>query len=73
MIFYAVQICIGQPDKRSLHSMVKFAYTAAVLQAEIAVIELGGEGPMVENLVQRACLPFLRRAAMLVFCLCHFP
>ncbi|KAG0560005.1 hypothetical protein KC19_10G146700 [Ceratodon purpureus] len=59
-------ICIGQPDKRSLHSMVKFAYTAAVLQAEIAVIELGGEGPMVENLVQRACLPFLRRAAMLV-------
>jgi hypothetical protein len=57
--------------------MVKFAYTAAILQAQIAVSKLDVEGPMLESLVQRACLPFLRRAAMLVFyfyylvfCLC---
>jgi E3 ubiquitin-protein ligase UBR1/E3 ubiquitin-protein ligase UBR3 len=59
-------IFTGQPDRRSLLSMVKFAYTAAVLQTQLAVTELGVDGAMVETLVQRACLPFLRRAAMLV-------
>jgi len=54
--------------------MVKFAYTAAVLQTQNAVSGLNVQDPMVEiedsmveTLVQRACLPFLRRAAMLVF------
>ncbi|KAG0566256.1 hypothetical protein KC19_7G050000 [Ceratodon purpureus] len=56
----------GQPDRRSLHSMVKFAYTVAILQTQIAVTRLGVQGPEMESFVQRACLPFLRRAAMLV-------
>ena len=67
LLFY--QIFNGLPGRRPLHSMVKFAYTVAVLQTQIAVNRLGVEGPEVESFVQRACLPFLRRAAMLVFCL----
>lgn len=47
--------------------MVKFAYTVAILQTQMAVTELDAEGPEMESLVQRACLPFLRRAAILVF------
>jgi len=52
--------------------MVKFAYTVAVLQTQRAVARLDLADPVCErDLVQRACLPFLRRAALLV-CL-HFP
>lgn len=55
-----------QPDRHVLLSMVKFAYTIAVLQTQIAVSRLDVEDSDVETLVRRACLPFLRRAAMLV-------
>ncbi|XP_024384261.1 E3 ubiquitin-protein ligase PRT6 isoform X2 [Physcomitrium patens] len=56
----------GQPSRRTLLFMVKFAYTLAVLQTQIAVTRLDCEGSDVKSLVQRACLPFLRRAAILV-------
>uniref|UniRef100_A0A7I4BEK2 E3 ubiquitin-protein ligase n=1 Tax=Physcomitrium patens TaxID=3218 RepID=A0A7I4BEK2_PHYPA len=56
----------GQLGRSALLSMVKFAYTVAILQTQMAVTELDAEGPEMESLVQRACLPFLRRAAILV-------
>jgi hypothetical protein len=50
--------------------MVRFAYTVAVLQTQKAVAKYGFEDSAVErDVVQSACLPFLRRAALLVILL----
>lgn len=48
--------------------MVRFAYTVAVLQTQKAVAKYRFEDSTGErDVVQSACLPFLRRAALLVF------
>jgi hypothetical protein len=54
--------------------MVEFAYIVAIIQTSIALTRLEArlEAVNVKLVIQNACLPFLRRAALLVsfsFCL----
>ncbi|CAK9232731.1 unnamed protein product [Sphagnum troendelagicum] len=59
----------GQPKPSVILLMVKFAYVIAVAQASTALWQLRREAGGSQNLsssIQMACLPFLRRAALLV-------
>ncbi|CAM6059330.1 unnamed protein product [Sphagnum tenellum] len=59
----------GQPKPSVILLMVKFAYVIAVAQASTALWQLRREAGGYQNLsssIQMACLPFLRRAALLV-------
>jgi hypothetical protein len=59
---------------RQIIWMVEFAYIVAIIQTSIALTRLEAhlEAVNIKLVIQNACLPFLRRAALLVsffFCL----
>jgi hypothetical protein len=55
----------GPPESSVILLMVEFAYVIAVAQASTALREAGGSQNLSPS-IQMACLPFLRRAALLV-------
>ncbi len=69
-IYFVLQAFEGWLDLIQILCMVKFAYIIAIIQTSRAITRIEKKASLeaknIKSVIQSACLPFLRRATLLV-------